>query len=240
MMMILAIFGMITLGVTVNFTDTSDTMYGSQAIKCSYGSYGGLYLKCSQSLDARNVTYFRFWAKGDTTINGAGDEGLRLKVNNEQLDITILMNDLWQNCQFSVKDFKNPHSIDSIVIQNDSGENHLVFFDQIELVRDEVIGTLTVSPTLPLHPPNSSSQPTPGIAPMTLSPSQGPRSTHSPSQVPSRSPTAPPSTLPPELSSAASPTSAPQTTDSCGPTCISIYKESLDPAWTAEYSFKYN
>jgi len=226
-----------SFGATVNFADTSDTMYGSQAIKCSYGSYGGLYLKRSQSLGARNVTYFRFWAKGDTTINCAGDVGLRLKVNNEQLDITIVMNDVWQNYQFSLEDFKNPNSIDSIVIQNDSGENRLVFFDQIELVQDEVTGTPTVSPTSPSQPPNSSSQPTPGIAPVTLSPSQGPRSTHSPSQVSSRSPTASPSTSPSELSSA-SPTSAPQTTDSCGPSCISIYEESLDPAWTAEYSFK--
>ncbi len=228
----------------VDFADTSDYRYGSKAIKCTYGNYGGLNLVRSETLDARNFTNLSFWAKGDSTANGAGDVAMRLKVNGDTMYFSIL-NDVWQNYQFSLSNFKNPESIDSIVIQNDVGAAKVVWFDQIELLRD--LGSEaptpfpTTSPTkqpvyveptsVPSESPSNFLSKSPSLVPTTsLKPSD--RLSEIPSLVPTNSVSAAPSRL---ISS--DPSSAPQESYNCGSVCI--YGEaSLDPAWTAQYSFK--
>ena len=45
----------------VDFGDTNDPKFGSNAIKCDFGSYGGLKLKRSVEVDTSVLKYFRFW-----------------------------------------------------------------------------------------------------------------------------------------------------------------------------------
>jgi hypothetical protein len=229
-----------SFNVDVDFADSSDPKYGSRAIKCLYGSYGGLNLKRSEELDvdSLNLTSFRFWAKGGSETNGPGDVGLRLEINNEVIQIQI-MNDVWQYYEYSLQDqFDNPTSISSVRLQNDVGEDRLVYFDQIELAPDDITVDPTLKPSqapitpLPTLKPSTSSQPTisssaPSEAPVTVTKTP----TSSPSSFPTKNPTGSPAEVP---------TPAPQdVSDPCaGSSCAIIYDDTLDTDWTAQYSFK--
>ena len=242
-----------SFGVDVDFADSSDPKYGSRAIKCLYGSYGGLNLKRNEELDVDNLnlTSFRFWARGDSDTNGPGDVGLRLEINNEVI-YTQIMNDVWQYYEYSLQDqFNNPTSISSVRLQNDVGEDRLVYFDQIELAPDDITVDPTLAPSkapttpLPTLKPSTSSQPTIYFAPnqapvvVTKTPTSSPIiaptkiPTSSPVKFPTFTPTRNPTHLP-----TLSPTSQ-DVSDPCGgASCAVIYDDTLDTDWTAQYSFK--
>ena len=145
------------------------------------------------------------------------------------------MNGVWQNYQLSLEGFNSPSSIESIVLQNDSGDNLLMYFDQIAFVPDE--NTLKPLPP-PSQSPSSSFGPSPKPTPLTSRPSS--LSSTYPSDKPSpivisESPSVSPSKHPISIDF---PSLSPQAIPACGSSCVSIYGESLESGWTAEYSYK--
>ena len=156
---------------------------------------------------------------------------LRVKINSNREDIAI-MNGVWQNYQLSLEDFNSPSSIESIVLQNDSGDNLLMYFDQIEFVPDEN----TLSPIVVSEFPSSMPSIYPSDKPSPIVVSEFPSSL--PSMYPSNKPSpivvsGSPSALPSKL-----PSLSPQAIPSCESSCVSIYGDSLESGWTAEYSYK--
>eukprot|EP00521_Asterionellopsis_glacialis_P015466 CAMPEP_0195305950 /NCGR_PEP_ID=MMETSP0707-20130614/36953_1 /TAXON_ID=33640 /ORGANISM="Asterionellopsis glacialis, Strain CCMP134" /LENGTH=791 /DNA_ID=CAMNT_0040370159 /DNA_START=175 /DNA_END=2550 /DNA_ORIENTATION=- len=257
-----------SFSLTPNIAYTEDKKYGSQSIKCDYGDYGGLNLKRSVKINASNLTYVQFWAKGDSDVNGPGDVTLRLKVNGVQTNFQIL-NNVWANYRFALEDLNDPDEIESIVIQNNYGTRKLVYFDQIELVPEDATPSPTVLTSSPSQSPSNSQSPSeeasshPSSKPSYLKISSTP--TLSPSELsssdPSSSPVSYPSSKPSYLKISSTPTLSPSElsssdpssspvvvisdypsaapqADGCGSSCIEIYTDSLDSSWTAEYSWK--
>ena len=163
------------------------------------------------------------------------------------------MNGVWQNYQLSLEDFNSPSSIESIVLQNDSGDNLLMYFDQIEFVPDEN----TLSPIVVSEFPSSlpSIYPSDKPSPIVVSefpssmPSIYPSDKPSPivvSEFPSSLPSMYPSNKPSPIVVSGSPSAlpsklpslSPQAIPSCESSCVSIYGDSLESGWTAEYSYK--
>jgi len=190
-----------------------------------------LNLKRSIPLDAGNFTHFRFWASGDSTSNGAGQVRLRLKINNVRFDFNV-RNDAWQNYQFSLDDFKNPDSIDNIVIQSDVGSDRVVLFDQIELITDQEPMPPTLLPSeqpvaiLPTSFPSVS--PTKTNLPPNVLPSVTP--SHSPIAVPTGTPSLIPSKHPVVIVPTSSPSALPSKTLSSSPSSLPTFTPSTTPS----------
>jgi len=152
--------------ISNDFANQNYVQVGSNSLLGDFGSYDGIQFRYNDgSIDASNLGYLEFWARGDPT-NTLAEPIVRVELNVERIREDIMVSSShWTFYSLSLAEyFDDPSIIDQLTLQLSSSTSSLIYFDQIEFVSTATAPT--VSPPSP-----TASTPSPTIAaPATAAP----------------------------------------------------------------------